>query len=386
MVKAKNKLLGKGILLFLIGTLLLLPACKYSNTKNMTIYNLPDADEVHIGVVYPVEIEDLDTYYHKGVELAVEHINSRGGVLGKNLRIIVRDDKDDGHVAMQIANTFFEQGITAVIGHHSTNISYFVKDLYEENKVIMLTPIATGTNLFERESNYIYRIIADNRELAASIAGYMAETGLSRIAIYFSNDVFGLDFSFVLEDEMSKRGIVVIDRVSSVTPASIDAIMDRWRAFGCDGIVLAATSPRIIEPAQLINMANPNLPIFGADTLQKHSFLNATKSFDDAVNVALYPIGKIAPDFLEAFISAYGHGPGIHAISGYAAVNLLADAMNATGSTGSEAIAGFLSNLKDYEAIVGTLTFNPKTREFDGYKLSVHSFAYYIKLLNYDAN
>jgi ABC-type branched-subunit amino acid transport system substrate-binding protein len=382
MLKAEDKFLRKNIILFLFGTFLLLSACKYSNTKNNTIYNLPDADEIHIGVVYPVEAEDMDSYYRKGVELAVDHINSRGGVLGKSLRIIVRDDKDDGHVAMQIANTFFEQGITAVIGHYSTNISYFVKDLYEENKVVMLTPTATGTNLFERESNYVYRIIADNRELAASIAAYMAETGLSRIAIYFSNDVFGYDFSFVLEDEMSKRGIVVIDRVSSVTPASIGAIMNRWRAFGCDGVVMAATSPRIIEPAQLINMANPNLPIFGADTLQKLSFLNATRNFNDAVYVTLYPIDEIAPDFLEAFLSVYGHGPGIYAISGYAAVNLLADAMNSIGSTDSAAIAGFLSNLKDYEAIVGTLTYNPKTREFDGYKLSVHSFAYYIQHLN----
>jgi branched-chain amino acid transport system substrate-binding protein len=377
----EEKLLQKSTLLFLIWMLLLLAACKNSNNQTTVIYNLPDADEIHIGVVYPVEFEDKEGFFREGLDLAVNRVNFHGGVLGKRLNLVVRDDKDDGHVAMQIANTFFEQGITSVIGHHSTNISYFVKDLYEENRVIMLTPVATGINLFERETNYIFRIISNNGEIAAVLANHMVEAGLSRIAIYFSNDVFGLDFSFVLEDEMSKRGIIVIDRVSSITPASIDTIMDRWRAFGCDGVVLASDSPRVIEPAQLINKANPNLPIFGGDTLHALPFINAVKDFVDSVYITLYPTSESSPDFQENFRSIYGHDPCIYAVTGYTAVYLLADAMNAVGSTDSTAIAGFLSMLKDYESIVGTLTYNPETREFDGYNLKVSSLAIYTPYL-----
>jgi branched-chain amino acid transport system substrate-binding protein len=365
--------LRKSTILFLLGTLFLLSACRNSNANNLIIYNLPDSEYIHIGVAYPVEFEDEDTYFRKGVELAVNHVNLRGGVLGKRLGIVVRDDKNDGHVAMQIANTFSEQGITAVIGHFSTNISYFVKDLYEKNGVIMLTPNSTGTNLFEREYNYVFRMCPDNRLFSAIIADYMAENGLSRIALYYSNDEYGGDFSFVLEKEMAKRGIIVIDRVSSITPASIGAIMDRWRAFGCDGVVLAAMSPRIIEPAQLIRMANPYLPIFGADNLQRASFINAMESYSDSIFVASYSYNELALDFLESFNAIHGHAPGIRAMTGYASVNLLADAINAVGTIDSAAIAGFLSGLKDYESVVGTLSYNPKTLEFDGKNVAVYS-------------
>jgi branched-chain amino acid transport system substrate-binding protein len=212
----------------------------------------------------------------------------------------------------------------------------------------------------------------------------MTETDISRIAIYHSNDEYGHDFSFVLEDEMTKRGIVVIDRLSSITPASIDAIMDRWRAFGCDGVVMASASPRIIEPAQLIHTADSSLPIFGADNLQSLAFIDAMRDSIGAVYMALYSENELTLDFIENFRSVYGYDPGINAMSGYTAVKLLADAMNVVGSTDSAAIAGFLSTLKDYESIVGTLSYNPETREFDGFNLTVRSFESYLQFMRLD--
>jgi branched-chain amino acid transport system substrate-binding protein len=272
---------------------------------------------------------------------------------------------------MQIANTFFFFFITAVIGHYSTDISYFVKDLYERNGVVMLTPKATGTNLLRYDSQYIFRLIANNRMLAAAIAAHMAENGMSRVAIYHSEYEYGTDFSYVLEDEMSKRGIIVIDRVTSITPANIGDIMERWRAFGCHAVVLAAIVPDIIEPAQLIRRADPNLPIFGADNLQNLAFTDAMEYYDTALYVASYLLDETAANFIEAFRATYGHNPSIHTISGYLAVNLLADAINAVGTIDSTAIAGFLSELEDYNSIVGTLSFNRQSREFDGFNINV---------------
>ena len=151
--------------------------CGNAANSSGTIYNSPYADEIYIGVVYPVESIDENTYLRKGIELAVNGINADGGVLGKTLQWIIRDDQNNTHLAMQIANTFFEQGIAAVIGHWSTNICYFLTDIYEENKTVMLTLAATGMNLFENDYRYVYRMIANNQVFSEAIESIFPKPG-----------------------------------------------------------------------------------------------------------------------------------------------------------------------------------------------------------------
>jgi len=350
-------------------------ACGNSANKSGGIYNSPQSDEIHIGIAYPAELRDKDTYFIKGVELAVNSINAKGGVIGKTLHTVIKDDHNDTHIAMQIANTFIEQGITAVIGHWSTNICYFLEDIYEANNVVMITPAATGSILFEYDYQYIFRMIANVRIFAEAIAGYMSKTGLRRTAIFYSDDEYGADFSAVLEDELSKRNITVIDRVTNITQINISFIIDRWRAFGCDSVIIAAASQDMIEPIQLIYEANGNLPFLGADDFDRTTLADSLGSSANALYMASKPFERLDSVFLSAFRAAYGHDPNIQAITGYMSVYMLKDAMEAVGSTDSTLIAGYLSSIENHDTILGPMTYNSDTQEFDGHVVAVRKLS-----------
>ncbi|MDR0220074.1 MAG: ABC transporter substrate-binding protein [Lachnospiraceae bacterium] len=357
--------------LLTVAFVLPLAACDNYTDSNMPLYNSPQADEIYIGVAYPMDAGDEETYFYKGVDLAVDEINVAGGVLGKKLRIVVRDDHDDTQNAMQIATTFFEQGITAVVGHWGTDICYLLADIYDANAVVMVTPQATGMSLFDNEYQYVYRMIANNQELAQAIAQHISEAGLSRAAIYFSDNEYGNDFAATIENELSKKNVVVIDRVTSITPANSKAIMDRWKAFGCDSVIVAESPPGFIEPVQLIYEADSRLPIYGADNFGGYNLPSLLGEAGCSLYMASYPLETLAPRFLAAFRAAYGHDPCILAVSGYDSVFLLRNAMEAVGTTDSTAIAAFLSELQDYSAASGSLSYNKDTQEFDGFKVAV---------------
>jgi branched-chain amino acid transport system substrate-binding protein len=346
-------------------------ACGGCASSVLAVHNAPQTDEIYIGLAYPVELEDKSTYFRLGIDLAVNAINANGGVLGKTLNMVVRDDKNDTLTAMGIAEAFNDQGIAAVIGHWSTNVCYFVEDIYEENGIVMLTPNATGINIFEYAYRYIYRMTANNQVFAEALAEYMEEDGLKRIAIYYSDDEYGNDFSAVLEAELTKRGISVFDRITGLTPANIKTVIKRWEAFGCDGVIMAALLPEIIEPIRLIHDKDSRLPIFGADNFDHISFIETPDSYTGALYMASYRIDGLDPEFLAAFRAAYGHGPDIHSVAGYASVYLLKDAIEAAGAADGTAIAKYLSELKDYKAVSGILSYNPETQEFEGFDMAV---------------
>ncbi|MCL2399226.1 MAG: ABC transporter substrate-binding protein [Defluviitaleaceae bacterium] len=360
----------KVVLLLAALFVLFLSACD-GYVYAFTPYNSSGADEVHIGVVYPVAMRDMDTFFYRGIELAISRINERGGVLGKPLRTLIRDDENDSHLAMQIANTFSEQGITAVIGHWSTDISTFLADVYEANGVVMMTPAASGTNLFESKYNYIYRMSANHYVFAKVMAEYLYDVGLSRVAVIYSDDEFGINFAAILEQELSRLGIIVVDRSIGITPASVGTIMERWRAFGCDGIIMATSMAHIIEPIKILQSAGNTLPIFGGDSFNRHDLPEILGEYANMVYSLTFALDALDPDFLEAFRTTYGHDPDIRAITGYMAVNLIADAIEAKGTTDSTAIAEFLSQLQNHPTIKGELSYNPETQEFEHLKVVV---------------
>ena len=349
--------------------LFLLTAC--GNAETVTVFNEVTAQEIHIGVAYPVEAIDADTHFRRGVELAAAQINESGGLLGRTLQLLIRDDEGDAHRAMQIANTFYEQGITAVVGHWGTNICYFVKDVYEENGVLLLMPAATGTMLFDYYHNYVFRMVANNQIFAQAMAQHMADNGFSRVAVFYNDDEYGLDFATVLEWELTRHNIVVIDRVTSISVANVDAVTDRWRAFGSDAAVIAAPAADAIAAIRLIHAIDPTLPFYGDSFFGRISFLEAFYGYDITLYKATYQHGYMEMDFSNAFYAVHGFAPDLYAMSGYAAVRLIAEAIQATGSTCGTQLAAFVAGITDHPTIVGRLSHCGNSQEFEGFSATV---------------
>ena len=331
---------------------------------------LAQSEEIVIGVAYPANM-DTQTHFIQGVTLAQDKINDEGGLLGRELKLLIKDDQNDATIARQIAQSFVDAGVQAVIGHWSSNVCAVVEDTYESNHVIMLTPAATSMSLLKPAQQFIFRLIPNNLLNAKTLAQAFKAAGYENIAIYFSDDVYGVTFSQTIENALHELGIHVIDRVNMLSPATMETVFDRWQAFGCDGVAIAATMPEAAEAIGFIRSLPVAYPIFGADNFARSSLSDSLDGDLDNIFYVSHDLEKIDSAFIAAFKKAYNAEPDVFAIAGYQSVMLLCDAMRAGEKTDAASIAAYFAALTGYESITGPLTFDASSREFSEHSLIV---------------
>lgn len=360
----------KQFYLFSIMIITILSACARQR-KTTELYNNPDAETVSIGVAYPVSQWDPISDYRQGIELGVSEINRAGGVLGKPLSLVIRDDQDDARTAMQIAETFHDMGITAVVGHWSSDVCYYVEDIYEEREMIMISPYANSRAIFEFEYNYIFRAIASSTSYALALAEYAHEQGYKRMAIYYTENTYGSDNALAMEEELSKRRIAVVDRITSLSPANSGDLLRRWRAFGCEGVIISAAFSEGAGVVKDIRDAGGSYPIFLTDGFDYKNFEDIMAGYTENLYAIMYSTEDMDAVFLRRYRDAWGHDPAIYEVSGYQALWLLAEAISACGTLNNADLSVWLKGLKEHPSVMGTFSYNPQTQEFDGRRLRV---------------
>jgi branched-chain amino acid transport system substrate-binding protein len=122
------------------------------------------ADPIKIGVSGPFTggSSSMGVSMRDGVKLAVEEINKAGGVIGRQLQIIERDDEAKNERGVQIAQELInKEKVAATVGFINTGVALASQRFYQEAKIPVMNNVATGslvTHQFDDQpENYIFR-------------------------------------------------------------------------------------------------------------------------------------------------------------------------------------------------------------------------------------
>ncbi|MCX8521323.1 MAG: ABC transporter substrate-binding protein, partial [Rhodoferax sp.] len=122
------------------------------------------AEPIKIGVSGPFTggSSSMGVSMRDGVKLAVDEINKSGGVLGRQLLIIERDDEAKNERGVQIAQELInKEQVTATVGFINTGVALAAQRFYQEAKIPVMNNVATGslvTHQFDDQpENYIFR-------------------------------------------------------------------------------------------------------------------------------------------------------------------------------------------------------------------------------------
>jgi branched-chain amino acid transport system substrate-binding protein len=108
--------------------------------------------------VFPAFLEP----YRKGMELAVEEVNAAGGVLGRKLELVVRDDNGNPGDAVRVAEELLvREGVAMLMGTFASNVGLAVADLAKQRRVLFLAaePL-TDKIVWENGNDYTFRLRA----------------------------------------------------------------------------------------------------------------------------------------------------------------------------------------------------------------------------------
>ena len=320
--------------------------------------------DIVIGVVWP--FASKNEMFKEGVQMAVNEVNEAGGVLGRKLSLIEKDDESSVTKGMAIAQSFAENmDMIAVIGHRSSYISLPVAAIYENAGLLMLTPSSTAPKITQLGYKRVFRNIPSDEEIGKQMAGYAAGKGYKRIVIFYTDDEYGRGLANSFEDKATEQGISVVDRLTYWgDDKEFALIIDKWKLLGVDAIFVADVMPRGANFISKLRQAGITVPVLGGDGLDSSDLWKLAGEASEGVVVAsIFNPLNTRPEvqwFIQNYQKKHGSLPTNWAAQGYDSVKLLAEAMKKANSTEPDRIAAVLHKVGDWPGVSGLHTFNEK--------------------------
>jgi branched-chain amino acid transport system substrate-binding protein len=324
-------------------------------------FNKANKGDIVIGLAWPVATKN--SMLKEGVELAVGEINGQGGINGRKIRLVEKDDEGTVTGGVTVAQSLTQiPALVAVIGHRASFVSIAASAIYEEAGIVMLSPASTAPSLTQKGYQLVFRNIPSDAEIARQLALFAARQGHRRMAIYYSEDSYGLGLANAFEDHAKNEGIKIVDRISYYADREdLERIAKKWSALDYDSIFVAHYMPDgAIFIADAVK-AGISVPFLAGDAMDTPELCEvAGKAAEGTVVGSIFNPEDPRPEtkgFIEKFSKKYNTPPTPYAAQGYDAVWLLAAAIEESGSTDPKAIAAKLRTFKEKPGAAGSHTF-----------------------------
>ena len=154
------------------------------------------AAPLKIGVIGPFTgpSSDFGVLMLQGVQLATEEINTVGGYLGRHIELVIKDDQGNPDIGLKGSQELVAQGVTATLGFCNTGVAQKSLDIFQNAKLPLIIPCATGTPLttkYPAPESYIFRTSPRDAIQAPFVVEEIVRRGWTKVAIFADTTGYG---------------------------------------------------------------------------------------------------------------------------------------------------------------------------------------------------
>ncbi len=320
-------------------------------------------DTLTIGIMVPTTGSEA-TYGQdmaNAVNLAIEEINAKGGVLGKQLASIVGDDACDAQQAVNAASKLASSGVVGIVGGYCSGATIPTLKIYGDAKLPMIIPAANSTKLIPANPGNTFMINSTGNDQVAKAVEYFTTHGIKSIAIVNQGDSYSQDLADLTKASWEAAGNTVTAFettnkgeqdysavVTSIKSGNPDAVF--WTAYYADGGLLIR---------QLREAGYQGLIAVGDGSNSPELFKIAGAAAEGVIGFS-NPTVEFLPEakaFAEAYTAKFGTAPGPYSTLSYDATKLLAWALETAGGTDFDKVVAALASANFTDTISGPISF-----------------------------
>ncbi len=298
------------------------------------------------------------TAEHNAAVLAIEEINSAGGISGRQLEMIVEDSKTDFPQTATAFNKLIEVSeVPVIVG--PTWFAQVASPIADEKKVIIISP-SGGT--VPMPSPYFFDVWPTERQEVIPLVPHMKQSKHTRIAVVYSQNDWSVSMRDNFVDEASGNSIEVVKEfTTSPDESDFRTIILELKQLPIDAVY----APFAFYPSQgafskQAKELNLSLPVYSSSGTENPVLLEAYPEIEGTVYP--YPFrDEKEQEFLRKYEQRFNSPPAPSAAYAYDSVRLVAEAL-AFGATTSDAIATYLRSVKDYQGVSNRITFDENGR------------------------
>jgi len=341
------------------------------------------AEDIKIGVSGPFTggSSSMGISMRDGVRLAIAEINKKGGVLGRKLVPVERDDEAKNERGVQIAQELIsKENVVATVGFINTGVALASQRFYEEAKIPVMNNVATGTIVTKQflppefPDNYIFRNSAnDSIQAPMIVAEAIVRRKFTKVAILADSTNYGQLGKDDLTKALSEKNItpVAVEKFN-IKDVDMTAQLLKAKEAGAEVILTYGIGPELAQIANGMTKLGWKVPMIGSWTLSMANFIdNAGPGGEGATMPETFiqdPNTQKRKAFIDAYLKEFKPKNGridspVSAAQAYDSIFLLASAIKQAGSTDGKLIKEALENLQDKVEGVVTIYNKPFNKD-----------------------
>jgi len=301
-------------------------------------------------------------YMENGAELAVSEINADGGLLGRDLELVVEDDACDATTAVAGANKLVTDGIVASVGGYCSGATLPTLPIFDEAGIPMVIPAANSNELVDQGLPGVFLINGTGDQQAAAAVQYSEQIGAMNVAVIDDATSYSADLAQAFTTQAEEAGLTVAFE-ATVTPgendyssvatqlASVQPDLVYWTGYYQEGglIVRQATDAGY---AGAFMVADGSIDAKFAEIAGAGYTENVVGTFTQTPDMI-----EGADEWIADYEELAGDPPGPYSTQSYDAVRVMAQAIEDAGSTDFDEVVAALEGLDGFDTFAGPLTF-----------------------------
>ena len=331
------------------------------------------ADPIKIGVSGPFTggSSSMGVSMRDGVRLAAQEINKNGGVLGRQIQLVERDDEAKNERGVQIAQELINrEKVAATVGFINTGVALAAQRFYQDAKIPVMNNVATGSVITQQfkdqPENYVFRNAAhDSIQAPMIVEEAITRRGFKKVAILADSTNYGQLGRADLEKALELKGIkpVAVEKFN-IKDVDMTAQLLKAKEAGAEAILTYGIGPELAQIANGMTKLGWKVPMVGSWTLSMANYIDNAGPGGEGARMPQTFIQEPTTPKRQSFIVNYlkTFNPKnsridspVSAAQGYDSIYLLAAAIKQAGSTEGPKVKAALEDLKaPVEGVVTT--------------------------------
>ena len=345
-----------------------LDACGKSPDVTANAKGTKIGDTIKIGV--NMELTGAVAAYGKseqnGIKLAVDEINKAGGVDGKKIELVTKDNKsENAEASTSSTNLAIQSNVNAIVGPSTSGAVAAASLVSQKTGVPLITPSGTQDDLTVDANGvkkFVFRTTFKDSYQGEVLAAYSYNTlNAKKVVLYYDN---ASDYAKGIADEFKRKykGQIVTEATFTSGDKDYQSALTKFKDLDYDAVVM----PGYYTETGIITKQARDLgidkPILGPDGFSDEKFteLAGKKNASNVYYVSGYSTNVALSDkasgFIKAYEKAYKIEPNMFAALAYDSVYMVAEASK--GAKTSVDIADNLANLKNFVGVTGKMTID----------------------------
>jgi branched-chain amino acid transport system substrate-binding protein len=325
----------------------------------------PAAADIVIGLAGPMTGDNatIGNQMRTGAETAIDDVNTRGGVLGQKLSLIVEDDGCDAKQAVPVANKLIAEKVDFLVGHFCSAVTVPASSIYADNGTVEIT-LSSNPRITEQGFDGLFRIAGRDDRQSKVLADFIAmHHGGQRLALVADRSAYAVGLAAGLRNLLKQQGKAVIALDQSVDAGTKDfaALISAFTGNKVEVVVYIGYPTEAGLIMKQSADAGVKVDYVSTNNMSNHRVWDLAGKAAEGMAFTFLPAADLLPtsqDVVER-LKAKGKKADGYTLYTYASVQLFAAALARADSTHTDAVAGELQKGK-IPTVLGEVSFDEK--------------------------